>query len=202
MNLQIKADGISHLTDARYFAALDAEYIVLDMRSGSPLTPAHIHAISDWVDGPEILIQIDFPVQEELDEWVKSGTVSGFQLPLITRVPAIESGLACQWIYTLPYSALDAEIYSTLKSGSVDILQVSFSGKDLNNDVSAEFAALKQVCRCIYVDIEQNVIPKKIAETVTQLAPYGLNIRGSSEEKPGYKSFDEIDTILELLELI
>ena len=45
------------------------------------------------------------------------------------------------------------------------------------------------------------VSPTDLAAFVEELAPLGLSVRGGAEEKVGYKSFDELDDLFELLEV-
>lgn len=56
--MKTAALGIRNLTDARYFAAMNVDWIGFDMSSESPITMEHIQAFSDWVEGPSIMLDV------------------------------------------------------------------------------------------------------------------------------------------------
>ena len=53
----IKASRITSLTDARYFAAKEVDYLGFNLEEGTEnyLDPMHMKAIREWVEGPKIL---------------------------------------------------------------------------------------------------------------------------------------------------
>lgn len=55
----IMAGGITHLTDARFFAAYAADYLgfCFDPQSPNYISPAQALAIKGWVTGPEIVAE-------------------------------------------------------------------------------------------------------------------------------------------------
>ena len=53
----IKASRLTNLTDARYFAAKDVQFLGFNLEAGTPghLDPMYMRAIREWVQGPVIL---------------------------------------------------------------------------------------------------------------------------------------------------
>jgi hypothetical protein len=72
--------GVMTLTDARYFSALEVDYLHFDLNPDSPYaisTPA-FRAIIEWVEGSEIICSFDHLFEEELiREIVEDKSVSG-----------------------------------------------------------------------------------------------------------------------------
>lgn len=57
MKLPILARGVQHLTDARYFAAIEVDYICFDHDVDTALRSFEITAIAEWVAGPDIVVE-------------------------------------------------------------------------------------------------------------------------------------------------
>jgi Phosphoribosylanthranilate isomerase len=53
----IKASRIAHLTDARYFAAMEVDFLGFNLEEGTEgyLDPMYMKAIREWVQGPRIV---------------------------------------------------------------------------------------------------------------------------------------------------
>ena len=64
----IKAGAITHLTDARFFAAYNVDYIgfCFDPQSKSYITPDMANAIRGWVTGPKIVAEFAHQDAENL----------------------------------------------------------------------------------------------------------------------------------------
>lgn len=197
MNLLLKADGVTHLTDARYFAALDVQHLVLDMRGESKLTIPLINAIYDWIDGPELFLQTDFPDEAGMQHWLENTNVAGFQIPLITRNVDLEKTLKCKWIFTCPVEFLE----SLQNDPPISILQINISAEVAKQNHLNKIQLARRSANQLFLDFEWDVDSDKMLEVTNLLKPDGLNLRGSSEEKPGFKSFDELDEILETFDL-
>ena len=56
--MKTAALGVRNLTDARYFAAMNVDWIGFDMSVESPLTFEHILAFKEWVEGPRLLLDV------------------------------------------------------------------------------------------------------------------------------------------------
>lgn len=59
LNKQVKAGSITHLTDARFFAAYDVAYIgfCFDPLSPDYISPQAALAIKGWINGPQIVAE-------------------------------------------------------------------------------------------------------------------------------------------------
>ncbi|MBP6828235.1 MAG: N-(5'-phosphoribosyl)anthranilate isomerase, partial [Saprospiraceae bacterium] len=53
----IKASRITNLTDARYFAAKEVDFLGFNLEEGTEdyLDPIYMKAIREWVEGPQIV---------------------------------------------------------------------------------------------------------------------------------------------------
>ena len=64
--MKTAALGVRNLTDARYFAAMNVDWIGFDMSVDSPLTMEHILAFSEWVEGPRLLLDVRGRTPDEI----------------------------------------------------------------------------------------------------------------------------------------
>ena len=57
LKIKVKASQITNLTDARYFAAKEVEWLSFDFTEGSStyIDPMKARAMFDWVEGPCIV---------------------------------------------------------------------------------------------------------------------------------------------------
>ncbi len=60
---------------------------------------------------------------------------------------------------------------------------------------------LQDLCSSYDVILSIDLNADNIEAVLDTLRPYGINLQGGAEEKVGYKSFEELDDILEQLEV-
>ena len=60
---------------------------------------------------------------------------------------------------------------------------------------------LKEICRKHNVLLKMDITGTEVLEVLEIVNPYGLSVTGGSEEKVGFKSFDELDDIFEAIEI-
>jgi len=108
LNKIVKAGSITNLTDARFFAAFDVNYIgfCFDPQSPNYISPQNALAIKGWITGPKIvaefanqdidninnIIQFFEPDIIEVDaEYVEQiiPTAQKFNLPIFARTPKL-----------------------------------------------------------------------------------------------------------------
>ena len=67
LKIKVKAGSITNLTDARYFAAREVEWLGFPIGSGEGLIePAKVKAIAEWVDGVKIVGEFSFSTPAEI----------------------------------------------------------------------------------------------------------------------------------------
>ena len=187
--MKVIATDIANLTDARYFAAwgVDAMAYNIDSSVENALSPAQLKEIVDWVEGPETMIKIDgLAVLLELSEIDNSVQCHG----LIVS-PFIETAELSNFesIYTI----------CTLEDGWQDndklVLTLPLGLSKISEAQSTKIKALTAT-KSVLLDAD---FTAHDLERITQLGFEGIILKGGEEEKVGYKSFDELDEILEAI---
>jgi phosphoribosylanthranilate isomerase len=210
---KIKASAVNNLTDARYFAAREVEWLGFRL-SGDPATTISrlaTKAIMEWVDGVKIVGEFDFTTASEIEETNNLLHLDAVQVGMFTPVAeledlqnltvikevVVETGTTeaalqehfQQYAHCCTYFLLDFT-----KAGiNWDMLQ---TGSPVSTDFLRQlFAENKTI---LALDFPTNEV-EIVLET---LQPEGLSLSGGVEERVGFKSYDELDEILDNLEMV
>lgn len=205
MTTLIKASRVAHLTDARYFAAKEVDYLGFNLEEGTEgyLDPMYMKAIREWVQGPKIVGEFSrTPIQVVreaasfygLDMVQVSAQNHGADLAelagleLILEIEVGEHGL--------PFSTTELQAFTAY----TDIFLFNFSPISVSKST---FYADKGLWREVFglrASLLQADIPAvDWPEILEALGLAGLSIVGGEEERVGVKSYDQIDDIFESL---
>ena len=203
---KVIATGVTHLTDARYFAAWEVDYLTFALGEDG-LDWATLNAMREWIAGPEIGVEL--PSVEgaagTLGEHALNLLLLPSPAPAAAQKAVSEAGIR---LFTrVPVagyqSAEDIRELVEDVTGTV-ILDFESGGITWNDLVGgAPFgpSALRELLalRPTYLQIALGAAdPKQLA---VDFPIAGFAVRGSSEEKVGYKSFDDLDPLFEGLEV-
>ncbi len=176
LDRSIIAQNITNLTDARYFAAWGVEYVSFNTIPDSPyfLPVEKIEEIKDWLEGPQVLIETN---ALEFDE--------------------LADGLILNSIY----SSMPLSKESFFRTDITELEKGLPDGKYIiKPDSIEEIARLNAIDKDdllglgIYIDISDMPIT-----VVHDLNDFGIVVQGGDEEKPGVKSYDDLDELYDLL---
>jgi phosphoribosylanthranilate isomerase len=187
--MKIIATDIANLTDARYFAAWGVDGLAynIDPSSTNSLSSTQLKEIADWVEGPSTYIKLD-----------------GLEVPAI--LSEVKSNIDIQNIIVGPF--IDTSNLSdfntvyricTLEDGwqDNDHLILLFSHKlstisKLQKEKIAALTSKKEVF------LDANFTASDL-DQIKHLGFAGIILKGGEEEKVGFKSYDELDEILEAI---
>ena len=209
----IKASQIANLTDARYFAAWNVDWLgfCLDESALNFLKPAEFVAIREWVEGPKIVGEFGLKGSEEI-----------LQLAELMKIDAVQVGPFIKGEELAPLKdlevfkeivvdvdatamAIEEEMMDSAAYVKYFLLDFSKSGwdwKKLQESTSWGKDALKKICAQFPILLDIPIPIAELEKVLEELKPKGLNLRGGEEEKVGVKSFDELDEVLEALEIL
>ncbi len=210
LKTKVKASSVTNLTDARYFAAWEVEWLGFNFDPGADtyIQPQEMKAIKEWVDGVRIVGEFNLQTAAEVREAADLLELDAAQLgmfadtdslsllhsqeiPLLKEIilqdPGEISSLKKQLEEQAPY--VEAFLFNFDKNG-IHWNAFDEAQKNLLAALSQRFPIL------LSIGLEAGQL-EEILETIN---PYGLNVRGGEEEKVGFKSFDELDDIFEALE--
>jgi phosphoribosylanthranilate isomerase len=193
----IKAGRITNLTDARYFAAMEVDFIGFNLEEGSEsyLEPMYMHAIREWIAGPRIVGEFWNSSPAYIQEAAAFFQLDLVQAPASPEIAALAGGLdVLAWLpATLGAAFLRAQMETWQRQDQMFILD--FSGQSLPAD-TALWAALCADYQCL---LHLDAPPNQWSHFLDALNPAGFSLAGGEEERVGIKSFDDLDEIFDVL---
>ena len=191
--IKIKINKVNNLTDARYFAAMGADYLgfCCNLETERYCSPTRIKEIIDWVEGPQFVLELDgWQSIEEID------TLLDFNLGQALHFGAFAT---YEDRFSLPiFKDIIFENMEQTNISNIDFPVVR-SEKNYNSFTESEISRLKEWISGKKVFLDIPVDAKNLEKMIENLPIYGLILRGGEEEKTGLKSFENLDAIFDIL---
>ncbi len=211
LKTKIKASSVANLTDARYFAAWEVEWLgfCLDEHAPEFIGVENIAAISDWVDGVKIIGELTCPESREVQKWKDNLNISSFQLGMFTDLNVLahlaeKVEILQEVIVETPGQLNSLSSFFQNRKEFVDYFLLNFrktriSWEQLSSHATSQLLQLTSQYP-ILIDIELN--SEKVSAILENYNVQGFCVQGGTEEKVGYKSFDELDEVFEAIEVL
>ncbi len=205
LKTKVKASAVTNLTDARYFAAWEVEWLGFNLDTGAAdyIPPANMEAIREWVDGVKILQATD-----EILGAVDMLKLDAVQVGMFADLPTIKAlheaeVPVIQEMVVQDLSELDA-IATQMKANEdqVQYFVLDFAKNEIKwTDIQTNaLEQLQELCEEFPILLSVDFPAGQVEEVLETTAASGISVRGGEEEKVGYKSFDELDDLFEALE--
>jgi phosphoribosylanthranilate isomerase len=196
----IKAGQITNLTDARYFAAREVDYLGFRLEEGVEgfLEPSFMHAIRAWVEGPKITGEFTRATAGLIAESANFFKLDAVQVPADADMLDVLRHLEQDILVWVPCNAGPEEALQRLSpwKGVAKYVILDFSGVALEGYDWPGWIPVVAAAPCLlHLDADCD----SWASISSMLCPAGLSVAGGEEEQVGVKSFDEIDLIFEAL---
>jgi phosphoribosylanthranilate isomerase len=213
LKIKIKASDVTSLTDARYFAAKEVEWLCFNFTEGvaSYIEPMKARAMIEWVEGVKIVGEFERATADEINFYTEGWGLELVQLGFLTPIETVQNiknvGIIKEFIvekFTNP-DFLRKEL--SLFAPYVVAFQLSFdkggiSWEDLKSPSNMlTLDDLREIADEFNIILSIN-LELDMLDDVLEMNLYGLDIKGGEEERVGVKSFDELDEILEALEVV
>lgn len=193
LRTKIKVSSINNLTDARYFAAWGADYLGFSCNEESELycTPEKIREILDWIEGPECVLEFSgWQEKTEIERLIEQFECSCLHFESFAQNTARFNLPIFQDVFCEKMDASD------IKNIDFPVIRSEKKFMALNQDDLFNIQNIMTHHQC-FIDIEFQ--SSELEEMLSILPSYGIILRGGSEEKPGFKSFEQLDEIFEIL---
>lgn len=210
LKTKVKASSITNLTDARYFAAWEVEWLGFNLEAGSEdyIEPKNMKAIKEWVDGVKIVGEFNLPDLETVKSAMEVLEIEQLQVGPFTDYNTLKSISellpVMQEIVVEKDTSLDS--LRPVFDQNADLVEVFILNFD-KNGIDWAFIQqnlldeLKELMPEHPILLSLNFDESNIDEILEELKPLGINVKGGEEEKVGYKSYDELDEIFEKIEI-
>jgi phosphoribosylanthranilate isomerase len=209
LKLKIKASQITNLTDARYFAAKEVEWLSFNFaeKTENYIEPMRARAMFDWVEVPHLIGEFGGFDAEGVNFYAESWGLKAVQVGENTEVFDLKSDYILKEIIVeadSTYEELSRQM-SALKN-IVAVFELNFEKNNVSfSDVKSgkgplSINALFGLCEAFNVILNIDFQLVELEEIIA-LNPFGLSLKGGEEERVGVKSFDELDDIFDKLEM-
>jgi len=207
LKTRIKASQVTNLTDARYFAARGVEWLGFNLDSGTEnfIHPQNIKAIKEWLEGPKIVGEFGMQDISEITAAITFLNLDVIQVGMFADTSS--STLRDITVIKEIVIETDSDYYdlrSTLETASanVDIFLLNYSKNNLSwNSILPKKNSLKDLCGRFKIILSIDFKLTELSDILESVPIYGLSLKGGEEEQVGFKSFDELDEILDALEI-
>ncbi len=192
----VKVSNITNLSDARYCAGMGVEMIgfVMDKFSADYTSPEKMKEIKSWVAGIQIVGETQSADYEEVKAFVEAYEIDVLQISEAGLLPQI-ADLGKPIILKLEFESAYLEDYLERYSQFVEFFLVD--GGDFS-----DFAryTLKEYSFNYPIVLDFGITAENVNELLEEMQIKGIALKGSNEIRPGYKDYDELSDILEVLE--
>ena len=210
LKTKVKASSVTNLTDARYFAAWEIEWLGFNFDTGSEayIQPQVMQAIKEWVDGVRIVGEFSLQPAGEILQAADLLELEAVQLPMFTDTDTLqelhraEVPVLLEVILETPGELATAGGRMEEQEPFVVAFLLNFDKNGIGWEHLDEQARqqLRSLCRDYPIILSMDFDAAALEEVLESVQPYGINVRGGAEEKVGFKSFDELDELFEGLE--
>jgi len=212
LKTKVKATAVTNLTDARYFAAWEVEWLGFNFNTGEDtyIAPQNMKAIKEWVDGVKIVGEFGIQPPEDILsaadmlelEAVQLGTFAStdsLQILHQQEVPIIKEVVIA---HTNELSQLEVNLKE--QSTFVENFLLNFDKNGIHwSDLSqSDISVLKPLCERYPILLSIGMAGEEVLDIIDTLPINGISVKGGEEEKVGFKSYDELDEIFEALEVL
>lgn len=192
----VKVSNITNLSDARYCAGMGVEMIgfVMDKFSADYTSPEKMKEIKSWVAGVQVVGETQSADYEEVKALVEAYEIDVLQISEAGLLPQI-ADLGKPIILKLEFESAYLEDYLERYSQFVEFFLVE--GSDFS-----DFAryTLKEYSFNYPIVLDFGITAENVNELLEEMQIKGIALKGSNEIRPGYKDYDELSEILEVLE--
>jgi phosphoribosylanthranilate isomerase len=204
LQTRLKASSLTNLTDARYFAAREATWLGFNLDAGSEayVDPTQVLAIREWVDSVLIVGEFGLQSASEIREYADFLRLDAVQVSPFTPPEVLielrDLILIRELVFETPPSAHDIREALQPYAGLCAWFLLDFEKNRL--PMSALPPEMPELCREFPLLLACDWTPAQLRQALEVWQPAGIALRGGDEEKVGYKSFDELDELLDVLE--
>ena len=201
LKTKVKVNHITNLSDARYCAGMGVHYLGFSFIIGDDtyIDPEKYNEIKTWISGPEFVAEFN-----NADISYIKNILSRISIDLIeTNQPDIlnQLGLIGKPIIL----KLDLAKYQSFEdlrgdlSYANDMVELFIIENTSKNTEIPDF--IRELASSFRLLLGFNIDKTKIQTIIDETAIYGIVLQGGKEEQVGFKDYDELADILELIEI-
>ena len=212
LSTKVKASSVTNLTDARYFASkgVDRLGFNLDADSKNYIQPALMTEIGEWVEGVELLIEYGNSSPEIINKSVETLLPQHLQVGASMKMEDIfdlHPSILLHKEVIIKNEMTEVELEEELDTfnDAVSAFSLNFNQngilwEHLSKNKPFSIAFLEKLSKTYPIILEMDFAPDILKECLNVLPLYGIVLRGGMEERVGFKSYEELDELFDILQ--
>lgn len=194
---QIKLSNVSNLSDARWAAAAGIDYIsfCFDPNSSDFIPPIKAKEIIDWVSGPRVIAEFGNNSIQEITDITTLLTIDLIAVNN-TLLPDELKELGLDYIKIIDVGILNEEQVNTELSAYKDAYAFELISSSINYDCNF----LAQIGSTHHILWALDITVQSVKNIIDSFNVKGICLKGGTEEKPGYKDFDDLADLVEAIQ--
>jgi len=211
LRCRVKAAAVANLTDARYFAALGVDYMGFALEPGAEghISPMELAAFREWIEGPALVGEFGGMNTAQIVELTKELKLDVIQVGPFGKTQEVASATGLPILQEI---VLGGDIGPQEAQPILDANAATVTGFILNftrNKLSWQMIQadptwvgwLTETCADFSIMLDIPAPAALLEDILTTLEPVGVQVHGGEEEAVGFKSYDELDEWIEVLQL-
>ena len=194
----VKFNAVNNLSDARYGAGMGVSLLgfCLDTDRPKSIDLSKLGAIANWVAGVQIVFEFD-TFNTDIFEQARQVAV-----PHFVQVADIEDWdlLEKTSLLIIHKIKFDPEAHTLTELVTNSPARYVLLEANADVDLMEYVQELTLLCTTKKICISWGIEKENIAAILDQISPWAIAIEGGEEDRPGIKSFDEMDEILGMIE--
>lgn len=212
LQTKVKASSVTNLTDARYFAAREVTWLGfnLDEASDTYVSPKMVEAMREWVDGVAFVGEFNIASAATIKEMVEELKLDALQVGMFTNIETLVDLQTNVPVFkeliiepeTSPeFVAEQLELFQPwVRYVILNFTKNNITWAGMQADAAFSGNQLADWCEHYPILLDMNFDKNMLKNLLEALPLQGICVKGGEEEKIGYKSFDELDEIFDILE--
>lgn len=207
LRTNLKLGEITNLSDARFAAGRGADFVGFNFtpNHAAYLAPEQAQEIIGWLDGPKLVGEWNEGIADIISDTAERLELDYIQLNFVD--PSLGNQLQDwniiqQLDLTRHIGEIIKQIEDTQAFTGIYLLSLPHDA-DLDKylEESAHMQMLQSVCKDYPVMLNFPFTPDNLITVLDALNPFGINLNGGKEIKPGYKDFDLLNELVDLIEI-
>jgi len=206
--INAKFGEINNLGDARYAAGMGAAFMGFNLSPSNPkhVDPDKMKEISGWAPGPKLVTEWENEPADLIADTCKKLDIDYVQLnnfnPAVTE--ALKKGFCVIQNINIDPDELPGRMIQQVNevNGLAMYYMLSFkslAGQEKFLSKPGNELLITDFCRDQPVLLNFHFTPSNIAPLIEKFKPFGINLKGPSEIKPGLQDYSDINELLDLV---
>jgi phosphoribosylanthranilate isomerase len=196
----VKVGNISNLSDARYCAGMGVDYLgfCMDHYDTNYIDAENFKNIKNWVVGPKIIGEFSTNKSDYIRDSLRNYSMDMLEVSYPEVISEITD------IQIPKILRIDVSSYPTMDSVEERLEtfsdQAAFFILEKSDDSQDSLSTVLSLASRYKILLGFGIDEKTVSQLILSSNIYGISMHGGSEIQPGFKDYDDLADILEILE--